>query len=548
VVTLLEQALKIHGGLRLDANKSQSLRTPLRQARIPERLFVPLSQHIGDAADPLVEVGDSILKGQPIARSLSYISAPVHAPTSGRVTDIGTYPVPHPSGLKADCIVIEADGEDRAVPSGLQMAAVFEADPADIRQRVRDAGIVGLGGAGFPTSVKLNPGPGREVELLVINAAECEPYISCDEALMCYRTQEVIGGVRVMRHALHARQTVIGIEDNMPKAIACLQNELDQAGDTDIRVIAVPTVYPAGGEKQLIYTLTGEEVPSQGLPIDLGIVCHNVGTAAAVGRALLQGEPLISRVVTVTGSGIRQAANLDVRIGTPIAELIEQCGGYTDQVTRLLMGGPMMGVSLPSDALPVIKTTNCILAAGRQEAPQPLPAHPCIRCGKCAEVCPASLLPQQLFWYAHARNFDKAQDYKLFDCIECGCCAQVCPSHIPLVQYYRFAKTEIWNQEREREKADIARQRHEFHLERLQREKKELQLRRAKAKKALNKPKAGDADSKKAEITAALERVKARKAKQSVSARNTDNLSEEQRAEIREIDKRRASDGNEKRP
>ena len=548
MVTILEQPLKIPGGLRLSANKSQSLRAPLRQARIPARLYVPLSQHIGEAAEPLVGVGGSILKGQPIARSLSYISAPVHAPTSGRIIDISAYPVPHPSGLKADCMVIEADGEDRAAPGSLRMEDVFEADPADIRQRVRDAGIVGLGGAGFPTSVKLNPGPGREVELLVINAAECEPYISCDEALMCCRTQEVIDGVRVMRHALHARQTVIGIEDNMPKAISCLQNGLDQAGETDIRVIAIQTVYPAGGEKQLIYTLTGEEVPSQGLPIDLGIVCHNVGTAAAVGRALLQGEPLISRVVTVTGAGVRQPANLDVRVGTPIADLIEQCGGYTDKATRLLMGGPMMGVSLPSDAMPIIKTTNCILAASRQEAPQPLPAHPCIRCGKCAEVCPASLLPQQLYWYAHARNLDKAQDYKLFDCIECGCCAQVCPSHIPLVQYYRFAKTEIWNQEREREKADIARQRHEFHLERLEREKKELQERRAKAKKALNKPKVGNADSKKAEIAAALERVKTRKAKQSVTARNTDNLSEEKQAEITKIDKRRASNPNENRP
>lgn len=453
MVTILEQALKIHGGLRLDANKSPSLRAPLRRARIPERLFVPLSQHIGEIADPLVAVGDSVLKGQPIARSYSYISAPVHAPTSGSVIDIGAYPIPHPSGLKADCIVIEADGEDRAAPSGLRMDDVFAADPADIRQRVRDAGIVGLGGAGFPTSVKLNPGPGRDVELLVINAAECEPYISCDEALMCARTQEVIDGVRIMRHALHARQAVIGIEDNMPNAIACLRNGLDEAGAADIRVIAIPTIYPAGGEKQLIYTLTGEEVPSQGLPIDLGIVCHNVGTAAAVGRALVQGEPLISRVVTVTGAGVRQPANLVTRIGTPIAELIEQCGGYSDKVTRLLMGGPMMGISLPSDALPVIKTTNCILAASQQEAPQALSAHPCIRCGKCAEVCPASLLPQQLYWYAHARNFDKAQDYKLFDCIECGCCAQVCPSHIPLVQYYRFAKTEIWNQERERDKS-----------------------------------------------------------------------------------------------
>jgi electron transport complex protein RnfC len=548
MVTVLKQPLRIPGGLRLEANKSQSLSSPLRPAHIPERLIVPLSQHIGETAEPLVKVGDSVFKGQPIGRSLSYISAPVHAPTSGKIIDIGAYPVPHPSGLKADCIVIEADGDDRAAPTGLNMDDVFEADPADIRQRVREAGIVGLGGAGFPTSVKLNPGPGREVELLVINAAECEPYISCDAALMCSRPRELIDGIRVMRHALHARQVVIGIEDNMTVAIACLRKGLEEMGDADIRVAAVPSVYPAGGERQLVYSLTGEEVPSQGLPIDLGIVCHNVGTAAAVGRALLHGEPLISRVVTVTGAGVSQPANLDVRIGTPIADLIEQCGGYTDEVERLLMGGPMMGVSLPSDAIPVIKTTNCILAAGRQETPQPLPARPCIRCGKCAEVCPASLLPQQLFWYAHARNFDKIQDYKLFDCIECGCCAQVCPSHIPLVQYYRFAKTEIWNQEREREKADIARQRHEFRLDRLQREKRELQERRAKAKKALKQPKVGDADSKKAEIAAALERVKARKAEKAASRRNTDNLTEEQKAKIAEVDQRRASTRDESRP
>ena len=548
MVTILEQPLKIPGGLRLDANKSQSLSDAVRQARIPERLFVPLSQHIGEAAEPLLEVGDSVLKSQRIARSNSYISAPLHAPTSGRIVDIGAYPVPHPSGLKADCIVIETDGEDRADPDGPIMDNVFDADPAAIRQRVRNAGIVGLGGAGFPTSVKLNPGPDREVELLVINGAECEPYISCDEALMCCRTQEVIDGIRIMRHALHAKQVVIGIEDSMQEAIACMREGLAGAGETDIRVVAIPTIYPAGGEKQLIYTLTGEEVPSQGLPIDLGIVCHNVGTSAAIGRALLRGEPLISRVVTVTGAGVRQPANLEVRIGTPIADLIEQCGGYTDQVARLLMGGPMMGLSLPSDSLPVIKTTNCILAASHQEAPQPLPARPCIRCGMCAEVCPAGLLPQQLYWYTHARNFDKIQDYNLFDCIECGCCATVCPSHIPLVQYYRFAKTEIWGQEREREKADIARHRHEFRLERLQREKQELQQRRARARKALNKPKAGDADSKKAEIAAALERVKAKKARDPVAAKNIDNLTKEQQAKIAEVDKRRASDKKENRP
>jgi electron transport complex protein RnfC len=542
MVNILEQPRRIHGGLHLRPNKAQSLREPLRSAAVPQRLVVPLSQHIGEPAEPLVNVGDTVLKGQTIARSLNYIGAPVHAPTSGTVTDIGEYPVPHPSGLKATCIVIHADGEDRGTDTGLKMDDVFRADPADIRQRVREAGIVGLGGAGFPTAVKLNPGPQRKVELLVINAAECEPYISCDEALMCNHTQDVIDGVRIMQHALHARQVVIGIEDNMPAAVDCLRHGLEAAGIDDIRIARVPTLYPAGGEKQLIYALTGEEVPSQGLPADLGIVCHNVGTAAAVARALLHGEPLISRIVTVTGEGVRNPGNLEVRIGTPMADVIDACGGYTEKVERLLMGGPMMGIALPGDQLPVIKTTNCLLVASREEAPPPAVALPCIRCGECTTVCPAQLLPQQLYWYAHARNFDKVQDYNLFDCIECGCCAQVCPSHIPLVQYYRFAKTEIWDLERQRARADQARQRHEFRLERLEREKKALDERRAAAKKGLDKrPKAGDADAKKAEIAAALERVKARRETQQAQARNTDNLTPEQKASIAAVNRRRAT-------
>ena len=539
MIKLLTAPAHIPGGLHLDTRKTMSLQEPIRQALLPQRLYVPLSQHIGEPAEAVVQVGEHVLRGQQIARSLSYISAPVHAPTSGMVSDIGNYPVPHPSGLEAPCIVIDCDGEDRAADTGLSLHAVFDADPAEIRQKVRDAGIVGLGGAGFPTAVKVNPGPGRVVDLLVINAAECEPYISCDEALICCRPQDIIDGIRILRHAVHAEQVVIGIEDDMPNAIRCLQDALAAAGADDIMLRPVPAIYPAGGEKQLIYALTGLEVPSQGLPIDLGIICHNVGTAAAVARALLHGEPLISRIVTVTGAGVQRPGNLEVRIGTPIADIIEQCGGYRDNVSRLLIGGPMMGFALPSDRLPVIKTSNCILATTTEEIPPHQPARPCIRCGECTEACPAGLLPQQLYWYAHARDFDKIQDYDLFDCIECGCCAQVCPSHIPLVQYYRFAKTEIWNQERERHKSDIARQRHEFRLERLEREKQALEARRARAKQALNKPQDGKLDSKQAEIAAALERVKAKKAAQQVESRNTDNLTAEQQAKIAEVERRR---------
>ena len=542
MVTLLEKPATFPGGLQLPSEKSQSLTQPLKPAAIPPRLYVPLSQNIGEAAEAVVKPGDKVLRGQLIARSLGYISAPVHAPTSGVVSEIKDYPVPHPSGLSATCIVIDSDGEDRAADTGLKMDNVYSAEPADIRQRVRDAGIVGLGGAGFPTAVKLNPGPDRKVELLIINGAECEPYISCDEALMCCHPEDIVEGIRIMRHALNAQQVVIGIEDNMPNAIDCLQKELTRCGETEIRIIGVPARYPAGGEKQLIYALTGLEVPSQGLPIDLGLVCHNVATAAAIARAIHHGEPLISRVVTVTGAGVQEPCNLDVRIGTPISTLIEQCGGYTGEVARLLIGGPMMGFALRSDRLPVIKTSNCILATSAQETPEPPPPSPCIRCAQCTDVCPANLLPQQLYWYAFSRDLEKIQDYNLFDCIECGCCAHVCPSHIPLVQFYRFAKTEIWDMEREREKSDLARQRHEARLERLEREKRALEQRRARARKSLHKkPKAGNADAKKEEIAAALARVKARKTESNAETpRNTSNLTADQQAKIDEVERRRA--------
>ncbi len=513
MVKLLEKPLHIPGGLVLDPHKSESLRHPLEAAALPDILTVPVSQHIGAPAEALVKPGQKVAKGEMIARAVGYISAPVHAPSSGTVLDIGDYPVPHPSGLSATCIRIETDGEERWCERH-PVADPLQLEPPEIRQRVMNAGIVGLGGAGFPAVVKCSTGFQTTIEMIILNAAECEPYISCDEALMRARPEDVIRGLQVMRHALQAKQCVIGIEDNMPEARHALQQALDSLDEQAIQIVTVPSVYPAGGEKQLIYSLTGLEVPSDGLPTDLGIIVHNVGTAAAVYHAALDQTPLISRIVTVTGAGIQDPRNLEALIGTPIRHLIEQCGGLTDSLDRLLMGGPMMGFILQDDSLPIIKTSNCILAASHQETPAPQPALPCIRCGKCTDVCPAGLLPQQLYWFAHSHNFEKAQEYNLFDCIECGCCAYVCPSHIPLVQYYRFAKTEICEQKHQREKADLARQRHEFHLARLEREKRELEARRAKHKKALNKNGSPDKDNKQATIQAAVDRVKAKKATQ----------------------------------
>ncbi|MDH3887077.1 MAG: electron transport complex subunit RsxC, partial [Gammaproteobacteria bacterium] len=307
---------------------------------------------------------------------------------------------------------------------------------------------------------------------------------------------------------------------------------------TGISITRVPEIYPSGGERQLIRILTGREVPGEGFPADIGIVCQNVGTAAAVYHAVVKRQPLMSRIVTVTGEGVAQPQNFECLLGTPVGQLVAAAGGYTKDVERLLIGGPMMGYAVQNDNIPVIKTTNCILAVTRKEMPAPPPAQPCIRCAKCTDVCPADLLPQQLFWYASSNNYDAAQDYNLFDCIECGCCAYVCPSHIPLVQYYRHAKTEIWTQEAQKQAADIARKRHESRLSRLQRIKQERADRMARKKQAL----AGDdgsKDAKKTAIQAALERVKLKKEQAESVPKNIDNLTSEQQRMIAEADERR---------
>ncbi len=529
-----------HGGLHLEAHKRASTREPILLMRVPRWIILPLQQHIGEAAEPLVRVGDHVKKGQLIARATSYVSAGVHASTSGVVHAIEPRPVPHPSGLSAPCIVIETDGKEEWSEEHLPpMEGYDHLDPVALRNRVREAGLVGLGGAAFPTAVKLNPGNEKPIDTLILNGAECEPYISCDDMLMRERAPEIVEGLRIIRHALGPKHCIIGIEDNKPEAFEALCEALGGEEAGGIRIARVPTIYPAGGERQLIKVLTGREAPSNGLPADIGVICHNVGTAVAVFHAVALGEPLLSRVVTVTGGGVSTPRNLEVLLGTPISELIEYLGGYTDKAERLIMGGPMMGFALPSDEAPVIKGSNCILVAAEHELSTPGPAMPCIRCGDCVSVCPARLLPQQLYWFARAKDFDRAQDYALFDCIECGCCATVCPSNIPLVQYYRFAKTEIWASEREKQKADIARRRHDARLERLEREKREKAERHARKQAALKKPDTAEEDPKKAAIKAALARSQAKKAQSAVKPRNVDNLTEAQQREIEDIDRRR---------
>ncbi|MGM0593748.1 MAG: electron transport complex subunit RsxC [Pseudomonadota bacterium] len=532
-----------HGGLHLPGNKALSTAQAVAETPLPKRLIIPLQQHIGAPAKPLVAVGDKVLKGQMLARSEGYVSAPVHASSSGTVVAIEPHPVPHPSSLSAPSIIIETDSEERWIDhSGHPDYKGL--DPSELRNIIRDAGIVGLGGAGFPAFIKLNPGARTEIDTLILNGAECEPYISCDDMLMREHADQVVQGARIMRHALHAKQCLIAIEDNKPEAIAAIAKALSHLDEKHIELVAVPTRYPTGGEKQLIRILTGKEVPSQGLPIDISVVCHNVATAASVYRAVEKGEPLIERIVTVTGHGAARPQNLRVRIGTPVAEVLAAAGGSSGKPYGLVMGGPMMGFALEDEVVPATKTTNCLLLATAEDTPERGPVRPCIRCGECAHVCPALLLPQQLYWHARAKDFDKTQDYNLFDCIECGCCAYVCPSNLPLVQFYRFAKTEIWAQEREKRAADKARERHEFRQFRKEREKAEKAAKHKAKAKAVKKD--APSDDKKAAIEAAMARAKAKREATEVAPKNTENLTEAQQRQVEQAEARRRADSAEK--
>ncbi|WP_432698530.1 electron transport complex subunit RsxC [Marinobacterium sp. YM272] len=543
----MSKVFSFHGGIHPPENKKQSTRAPIGKAPLPAQLVIPMQQHIGGPADPLVSVGDLVLKGQLIAEPIGRISAAVHAPTSGKVVDIAHYPIPHASGLSGDCIVIEPDGEERWVEH--QGIADYKAiERTELIEHIRRSGISGLGGAGFPTDVKLHLSEDHIVNTLIINAAECEPYITADDMLMRERPHEIIGGIEVIAHLLRPSHILIGIEDNKPNAIHALQAAVKHCG-LNIDIVVVPTKYPSGGERQLIKLLTDIEVPAGRIPADIGIVCQNVGTTAAVYKAVHKGEPLISRIVTVTGDAVQHPKNLEVLLGTPFSSLLEACDLRPGALSRLVMGGPMMGVTVDNDRIPVIKTTNCLIAATAQEMPPAPPAQACIRCGMCEQACPADLLPQQLYWFAKGREFDKASHHNLFDCIECGACAYVCPSNIPLVQYYRFAKSEIRTEQREQQKADHARERFEARQARLDREAAEKEAKRkaraaeaARAqearKAAASKPAEGKAeaaapDIKQLKTAAAVARTKLKKAQKAydeAAAGNGENLAELEQA------------------
>lgn len=485
-----------NGGIHPPEMKTQSNGTPLRQVPLAQRFVIPLKQHIGAEGELAVQPGDHVLRGQPLTRGWGRM-LPVHAPTSGTVVAIEPHATAHPSALPEMSVIIDADGEDRWITRD-GWADYRNHSREALIERIHQSGVAGLGGAGFPTGNKLRGG-GDKITTLIINAAECEPYITADDRLMQDCAAQIVEGIQILAHILQPQQVLIGIEDNKPQAISMMRAVLADCHGISLRVI--PTKYPSGGAKQLTQILTGKQVPHGGRSSDIGVLMQNVGTAYAVKRAVIDGEPLTERVVTLTGESVGKPGNVWARLGTPVQHLLKHADFCPTSDQMVIMGGPLMGFTLPWLDVPVVKITNCLLAPSAAEMGEPEEEKGCIRCSACADACPADLLPQQLYWFSKGQQHDKATAHNLSDCIECGACAWVCPSSIPLVQYFRQEKAEISAIRQEEQRAAEAKARFEARQQRLEREKI---AREARHKKAAVQPAAKDQDA----IHAALARVR----------------------------------------
>lgn len=535
-----KDVFRFHGGVHPPENKAQSTQLPIGKLPMPEKLVLPLRQHIGNIPKIKVTIGEQVLKGQLIAEAEGAVSAAIHAPTSGIISAIGDAIIPHPSGLPDHCITITPDGKDTWIERHPQDWRT--ADINTLINSLRLSGIVGLGGATFPTQIKLRTNKAA-IHTLIINAAECEPYITCDDMLMREYHEEIVQGIAVAQRLLGASNVIIGIEDNKPEAIKAMRAA---TANTTIQVKTVPTLYPSGDARRLVHLVLGQEVPHDKRSTEVGIQVFNVATVLALYRYFEFGEPALSRIVSMTGN-VEQPQNFEVLFGTPLIDLVKAAGGAKADTSHFIMGGPMMGFNLPSENVPITKAANCIIAASPTLFEAPPPAMPCIRCARCADACPVNLQPQELYWFAKSDNFEKAHEYNLFDCIECGACSYVCPSDIPLVQYYRYAKSEIIALDKAKEAADIARERNEFRLARIEREKQERAAKHAaRAQGAKTTETSSDKPAttdKQAAIAAAIARAKAQKATDAAAPKNTNNISDATKAEIAEIDARRAAAG-----
>ncbi len=473
---------KLRGGIHPEGRKASSADRAIRALPLPPRLYVPLQQHVGAPAKPVVQVGDTVLAGQLIGAGQGNISAPVHAPTSGRVVAIGDHPAPHPSGLSAATVTIAPDGEARWFEHDVP-ADPFALTPDDIAARVGAAGIVGLGGATFPSAVKLKLSRKSGVDTLIINGGECEPYLTCDDRIMRERAAEIVAGIRLIQIAVGARHALVGIEDNKPEALAAMRAA---AAGTGVEIRMVPAMYPMGWDKQMIQALLGREVPAEGRSADIGVLVHNVATAWAVQQTICLGHPLVSRIVTVSGGAVAQPCNLEVPIGTPVQALFDACGGFASTPARLVLGGPMMGHQLTHTSVPVVKGSSGVLALTQAEIGLTRPA-PCIRCATCVRACPVGLLPLEMAARIRTDDLSGAVALGLKDCIGCGSCSYVCPSSIPLVHYFNYAKGELMAQARSKLKQEATKKLAEernARMERIAREHEEAAAARKAAKAA----------------------------------------------------------------
>lgn len=442
----MPEPIHFHGGVHPDDAKALSSGRAIEPAPLLDTYLVPLQQHIGAPAKLLVKKKDAVLKGQVLAEPGGFVSAPIHAPTSGIVKDITE--IASPMGRLGPAVLIESDGEDKAAEHLAPMPSWEDTDPAALKQRIGEAGIVGMGGAAFPTMVKLSPPPAKPIDVLILNGVECEPCLTADHRLMLEIPENIVLGARIMARILGIETIIIGIERNKPDAIDSMRRAVE---GTSLTVQDLRVRYPQGAEKQLIYAITGRKVPAGGLPMDVGVVVQNVGTAVAVAEAVVEGKPLYERITTVTGTPVASPGNWRLRVGTPYAKALELAGGVTREPAKIISGGPMMGFAVYSLDIPIMKNTSGIVLLEADDVVQ-YRSDACIRCGRCVDSCPMELLPGTLSVQIENERFDLAETWHVLDCIECGCCAYGCPSHRPLVQHLRRGKQEVMARRRAAEK------------------------------------------------------------------------------------------------
>src|SRR6056297_1505522 len=433
-----DKGLTFRGGIHPPHFKKQTEKSPIEEATLPKEVVIPLHQHIGAPCEPTVAVGDKVKVGQKIGDTKAFVSAPVHSSVSGVVTKIDKRNTP--GGSKTNSVTIQVDGMQEVSEEVKPKGDLENLQKDDILKIVKEAGLTGMGGAGFPTHVKLSPPEGKKIDIIIINGAECEPYLTSDHRMMLEHPEKVVLGTKAIMKALDVKNGVIGIEKNKPDAVKIMKKAVEN--EESLTVSELQTKYPQGGEKSLIYAVTKREVPSGGLPMDVGAVVQNIGTVSALAEAITTGMPVVQRVVTITGSAVKEPKNLLVKIGTKFKDVVEQCGGYTDDLGKIINGGPMMGIAQYTDDVPVIKGTSGILILNQEDAQKPEPSN-CIRCGKCVDICPSGLQPLMISKNSLMRKFDEAEEYNAMDCIECGSCSFVCPSKRPLVDAIRVAKQEI---------------------------------------------------------------------------------------------------------